>query len=143
MYYPVKPKPRPKLPSDVRRHFIKRLKERYEIEITMKECKGLEKQTFKFFIERENRFYWWYLLKIKDRWVYCLFNRRYGLTTALTPEQFWSNHPGWKLRRPRYKPEQFVEAWIVSREDQKRYQSKNIRLPDISAVQCLTDFSKS
>jgi hypothetical protein len=124
MYYQAVPKPNPKLPSDARRHFIRRLKERYDIEITMKECKELERQTAKFFLERENKSRWWYLLKVKGQWVYCLFDKQYGLTTALTPEQFWSNHPGLKLRMRGYKPELFAAGWIVCREDQKRYQNK-------------------
>jgi len=126
MYYEEVIQHKPKLPSDCRRHFIRRLKERYDIEITMKECKELERQTTKFFLERENKSRSWYLLKVKNRWVYSLFDNQYGLTTVLTAEQFWSNHPGLKLRMPGYKPELFAASWIVCREDQKRYQLRQV-----------------
>jgi hypothetical protein len=129
MYYSKAHRRRPKLPRDVRRHFLRRLKERYAIVITMKECKKLEKHSFKFFIERENSSHWWYLLKIKDRWVYCLFEKRYGLTTVLTPQQFWSNHPGWRLRSPGHICEPYKDAWTASREDQKKYQPRQVLKP--------------
>ncbi len=31
----------------------------------MRECKELEKYTYKFLIERENKSRWWYLLKLE------------------------------------------------------------------------------
>jgi len=128
MYYQVitKAKRSRKLPGDVRKHFIKRLKERYDIEITMRECKNLEKRTCKYLLEYENNSRWWYLLRIDEKWVYCLFEKRYGLTTVLTPEQFWSSHPALKLRRRRVN-DSYAEAWMVSRMDQEKYQTKSRR----------------
>jgi len=80
----------PKTSPDVRTHFERRLKERYGIEITRKECKQIESNLsaylhlFKASLSRS-----WFLIPIKGQLVYACYQNHLGLTTALTPDQFW------------------------------------------------------
>lgn len=116
-------KPKPKLPLDVRRHFLKRLRERYAIELTMRECKDLEKRRMGYFLHRETGTRRWYLMNISEQWVYCLYQKNLGFTTVLTPQQFWRSHP--RLQLPLFREDsKFAEAWIAARADQKMYQPK-------------------
>jgi hypothetical protein len=119
-------KPKPKLPLDVRRHFLKRLRERYEIELTMRECKDLEKRRTGYFLHRETLTRQWYLMRINEQWIYCLYQKKLGFTTVLTPQQFWRSHPC--LRLPLFRADsKFADAWIVADADREKYQSKKRR----------------
>jgi hypothetical protein len=113
---------KPKLPVDVRRHFLRRLSERYKIELSMRECKALEKRVAGYFLQRDTWTRWWYLLRINEKWVYCLYQKKLGLTTVLTPQQFWISHPRLELRRFRA-DSKFAEAWVVADADRIKYQS--------------------
>jgi len=117
-------KPKPKLSLNVRRHFLKRLRERYEIELTMRECKDLEKRRTGYFLHRETLTRRWYLMRINEQWIYCLYQKKLGFTTVLTPKQFWKSHPG--LQLPLFRTgSKFADAWIAARADQEKYQPKS------------------
>ena len=117
-------RPKPKLALDVRRHFLKRLRERYAIELSMRECKALEKRRRGYFLYRQTCTRQWYLMKIREQWIYCLYQKRLGFTTVFTAQQFWSSHP--RLRLPLFREDsQFTEAWLAARADQKTYQAGN------------------
>jgi hypothetical protein len=111
----------PKLPHDVRTHFINRLKERFGIEFTKKECKQLEKRHEGLFLQRESLSRAWYLEKINGQWVYCLYQRNLGYTTVLTAQQFWVSHPDVKL--PFRVAGRLVEARLVAGRHQQIYKN--------------------
>jgi len=110
----------PKLPHDVRTHFINRLQERFGIVLTLKECKQLEKRHEGFFLGRESLSRAWYLQKIDEQWVYCLYQRNLGYTTVLTAQQFWVSHPDVKLPMGRVAG-RLVEARLVAGRHQQIY----------------------
>ena len=91
----------PKTSPHVRTHFERRLKERYGIEITRKECKQLESDLpaylplLKASLSRS-----WFLIPIKDQLVYACYQNHLGLTTVLTPDQFWDSNQSLQIISP-------------------------------------------
>jgi hypothetical protein len=126
----------PKLRRDVRTHFLRRLKERYGIELTVQECKALERCGTGCFLHRDSLSRTWYLVKIDEQWVYCLYQKNLGFTTVLTAEHFWLSHPD--LILPIYRADsKFADAWLAARADQKNYKPKH------KPVQSLIDTRRS
>jgi|SRR6266498_4229038 len=88
------------------------------------ECKELEKRKAGYFLHRETGTRSWYLMRISEQWVYCLFQKSLGFTTVLTPEQFWRSFPNVKL--PMFRADsKFADAWTVARHDQKKHKPRN------------------
>jgi hypothetical protein len=108
----------PKTSPHVRTHFERRLKERYGIEITRKECKQLESDLpayLHLFKATHSRS--WFLIPIKGQLVYACYQKNLGLTTVLTPKQFWDSNQS--LQVISYSPE-LDPIKIRAEEDKKK-----------------------